>query len=407
MRRCTSSHEQVTALMVDLDNFKVINDSLGHTIGDALLRSFATRLRNSVRPDDVVARVGGDEFLIIGSNITSTREVEELAEYVIAYCAEPHQIDERELSINVSIGIGLAHPGQLVDDLLRDADLALHRAKKNGRNAAVVFDDELRTEMRRRHEIEIGVRSALKEGTIQAHFQPIVDLQTGDVVAAEALARWHRDNDVLSAGEFCPIAADAGLLPKIDEMVVQSAFRSRPEHGGSRPKVSVNVSDLQLRQPFFAEQFRETMVACDITPHDVWVEVTEHYALSYEEAVANLTRLRDMGCTIALDDFGSGFSALSVLRTLPLDIVKLDGLFVQGIDEDAATRATVRSVLDIIRSLELQAVAEGVETSSELEVLASLGCDMAQGFYVSSPSAEGSSWRIPPMPGLRIIGLAS
>ena len=407
MRRCTSSHEQVAALMVDLDNFKVINDSLGHTVGDELLRSFANRLRRSVRPDDVVTRVGGDEFLIIASAIGSTREVEELAEYVIAHCAEPHQIDGRELSVNVSIGIGLAHSGHEVDDLLRDADLALHRAKKNGRNGAVIFDDALRAEMQQRHEIEMGVRTAISEGTIRAHFQPIVDLETGEIIAAEALARWHRGDEVLTAGEFCPIAADAGLLPKIDEIVVRSAFANRPEHNGQSPKLSVNVSDLQLRQPFFAEHMHEQMVTYDIPPTDVWIEVTEHYALSYEEAVGNLTRLREMGCTIALDDFGSGFSALSVLRTLPLDVVKLDGLFVHGIDTDQATRETVRSVLDILNTLGLQAVAEGVETRSELEVLASLGCGMAQGFYVATPAADGASWKIPDMPGVGTIRLAS
>lgn len=394
-RRSIDDTTMVAVLMIDLDNFKVINDSLGHVVGDQLLCSVAERLRRSVRADDAVARVGGDEFIVVAGELESSRAAEELAEYIISYFKEPHKIEGRELVVDVTIGIGISRDAGSVDRLLRDADLALHRGKSVQRGGIVIFDQELRVEMKRRHDIEVGVREALADNKIRAVFQPIVDLATNKVAAVEALARWDRGDEVVSAGKFCGIATDAGLLPRIDEVVIRSAFTNRPVVDGYSPKVTVNVSDLQLRQPFFAERFREDMIACGISPEDVWVEVTEHQALTTDVAAANLERLREQGCTIALDDFGSGFSALSVLRQLPLDVVKLDGLFVQDIDRDRATYETVRSVLAILEALNLRSVAEGVETSSQLETLLSLGCNMAQGFYLAEPSADASSWSLP------------
>lgn len=394
MRRQQPGHF-VATLMIDLDNFKVINDSLGHTTGDLLLQSVAQRIRQSIRTHDVLTRVGGDEFLVIGSPIESEQDARGLAQYILASAAEPHRLEGRELSVSMTIGIGLSQNGSSVETLLRDADVALHRAKKNGRGGFVVFGDDLRRDIEQRHKIEIGVREALSKGEIQAHFQPIVNLETGEIEAVEALARWNSADGVRSAGEFCPIAEEAGLLPKVDEVVVRSAFTNRPRLGAHQPAVSINVSDLQLRQAMFAERLREDMVSCGISPNDVWVEVTEHYALTTDQAVANLSRLREMGCTIALDDFGSGFSALSMLRTLPLDIVKLDGEFVRGIDTDPTTRQTVKSILEIFASMELRSVAEGVETTQEFDVVRSLGCDMVQGFHLAQPSEDSSNWVLP------------
>ena len=398
MRRCNRATETVAALMIDLDNFKVINDSLGNSIGDQLLRSVAERLRQAIGTNDALARVGGDEFVVIASPIGSDRDAEELAERIMAHASNPHRIDDRELTVHVSVGVSLASPGQGVDALMRHADLALLRAKRSGRGQAVLFDDELRREMESRHEMEMGLRDALSTGQIRANFQPIVDVSTGEVIAAEALARWDSKDGLLTAGQFCPIAADAGLLPAIDEQVLRSALRERPTFKGHKPKISINVSDLQLRHALFAEQLREDIIAGGVTPEDMWIEVTEHYALSNKYAIENLTRLREMGCTIALDDFGSGYSALSVLRTLPLDVVKLDGFFVTDIDREEATRETLRSVLGIIQALGLKAVAENVETQQQLEVLASLGCDMAQGFHIAMPSRTADEWSLPAMP---------
>lgn len=398
-RRTTDSNPLVATLMVDLDNFKVINDSLGHTVGDALLQAVAKRLRNAVRANDVVTRVGGDEFLVITEPVASVDQATELAEFVIAHCAEPYIIEGRQLAIDVSIGIGLMQNGQDPDRLLRDADIALHRAKRT-RSTAVVFDADLRREMEERHSIETGLREALTDNRIHANFQPIVDISTGEVVACEALARWDTGSEVLTAGEFCPIAADAGLLPKIDDVVIRSAFTNRPQNHTWQPAVTINVSDLQLRQPLFAEQLREDMVTCQISPEHVWIEITEHYELSSDTASDNLRRLQAMGCLIALDDFGSGYSALSVLQTLPLDIVKLDGLFVRGIDTDAKIRETVRAVLGIVETLGLRTLAEGIETRQQLEVLSDLGCEMAQGFYLSRPSKTADGWHIPDMSGV-------
>ena len=395
LHRSDAKDRVAATLMVDLDNFKVINDSLGHTVGDALLRSVAERLRRAIRPVDTVARVGGDEFIVVAPDMVDEDDAIDLAEMIKAHFGEPHQIDGRDITVDLSIGIGFGRSGKSVDRLLRDADLALHHSKNTRRGGIVVFDDALQSEMERRHDIELGLRDALKADQIRAGFQPIVDLQTGEVVAAEALARWDRDGEEVPAAQFCEIATQVGLLPSVDETVVRSAFLNRPTFAGQRPAISVNVSDLQLRQPIFAERFREDMIACGITPQDVWIEITEHHALSGETATSNLQRLREMGCTIALDDFGSGYSALSVLRSLPLDVVKLDGFFVTDISHDAATRATVGSILEILRALNARAVAEGVETKEQLDVLLELGCDMAQGYYLSRPSATSSSWQVP------------
>ena len=394
-QRSLANDRIVGALMVDLDNFKVINDSLGHTVGDALLRSVAERLRRAIRSQDTAARVGGDEFVVVAPDLVDERDATDLAEMIKAHFAEPHEVEGRELIVDVSIGIGIGRSGHSPDRLLRDADLALHRAKSTQKGGIVLFDEALRSEMEQRHEIEMGLREALKIGTIRAGFQPIVDLGTGEVVVAEALARWDRDGEVVPAGEFYDVADQTGLLPSIDEAVTRTAFINRPTFAGAKPKVSVNVSDLQLRQPLFAERFREDMIAYGMPPQDVWVEVTEHLALSGDTAVSNLERLREMGCTIALDDFGSGYSALSVLRNLPLDVVKLDGLFVTQISRDIVTQATVGSVLEILGALDVRAVAEGVETKEQLDVLLELGCDMAQGFYLSKPSVDASTWEIP------------
>ena len=396
LRRSHGDESLVAILMIDLDNFKVINDSLGHMVGDDLLRSVANRLRNAIRPQDVVARVGGDEFVVVASELESVQHAQELARYIITYFNEPHEIDGRDLVVEASIGIGTSNGSQAVERLQRDADLALHQAKKSNRGSVVVFDQELRMEMDARREIELGVRQALEAKQIRASFQPIINIRTNEVIAAEALARWDRDDgETLTAGQFCGIAADAGLLPRVDDMVMRSAFTKRPTFRGVQPKISINISDLQLRQPLFAERFHEDMISCGIAPSDVWVEVTEHYALTADVAVSNLERLRNFGCAIALDDFGSGFSALSVLRTLPLDIVKLDGLFVLDIDRDPATEETVRSVLSILDALDLVAVAEGVETRSQLETLQKLGCAHAQGFHLSLPSVDADGWEVP------------
>lgn len=395
LHRSDVDERVVGTLLVDLDNFKVINDSLGHTVGDALLRSVAERLRRAIRPVDTVARVGGDEFVVVAPHLADDDAAIDLAEMIQAHLSEPHEVEGRQLTVDLSIGVGIGRPGSSVDRLLRDADLALHEAKRTRRGGVVLFDEALRSEIERRHRIELGLRDALRGEHIRASFQPIVDLQTREVVAAEALARWDRDGEEVAAGHFCEIAEQVGLLPSIDETVIRSAFLNRPTFLGNKPKISVNISDLQLRQPIFAERFREDMIACGMAPQDVWIEITEHHALSGETATSNLARLREMGCTIALDDFGSGYSALSVLRSLPLDVVKLDGFFVTDISHDPATRATVGSVLEILGALDVRAVAEGVETKEQLDVLLELGCGMAQGFYLSKPSVDARSWEIP------------
>ena len=379
--------ETVVVMMLDLDHFKVINDNLGHIAGDALLQAVANRLRQVVRSSDVVARVGGDEFVILASSIESLEQAAQSAERILERIAEPYQIQGRDLLITASIGVAAASPTHTTARLLRDADLASYRAKSSGRNRVSLYDEAMRSKARWIDRAEKRLRNGLEANEFVAWFQPIMDLETGHAVATEALARWDTGQDVLPAGQFIPAAQDAGLLPEVDEAVLQSVLRNMPLLGERPPAISINVSDLQLRQPQFATTLLRQFASHDVSPHDVWVEITEHLPLSADVAVQNLEQLRQLGFTIVLDDFGSGFSALSVLQTLPIDVLKLDGGFIQTLATDPRTQVVVESVVRIASTLGMRTVAECVESEEQLAILRDLGCDMAQGFFIAHPAA--------------------
>jgi len=371
----------VVVMMLDLDHFKVINDNMGHFTGDALLRAVATRIRTVTRSDDTIARVGGDEFVILCTSVDSLQRAAQSAERVL--------IQGREIVVTASIGVAEASPSHTTARLLRDADLAAYRAKSSGRNRVSLYDEAMRSKARWIDRAEKRLRTGLASNEFIAWFQPIIDIETGHAVATEALARWDTGRDVLVAGQFIPAAQDAGLLPEVDEAVLQSVLRNRPLFGERPPAISVNVSDLQLRQPHFATTLLEKVASHGVSPHDVWVEITEHLPLSADIAVQNLEHLRQLGFTIVLDDFGSGFSALSVLQTLPIDVLKLDGGFIQSLETDPRTQVVVESVVRIASTLGMRTVAECVETETQLGMLQELGCDMAQGFYIARPAVAG------------------
>ena len=393
----------VAVITLDLDHFKLVNDSMGHAAGDELLQSVAQRLRGSVRGSDTVVRFGGDEFVIIAEPVADTETAMSIADRLLGILSAPHSVAGRTLTLTASIGVAVADRSyDCAAELLRDSDIAAYRAKALGRSRVELFDRELRAEVVERLETEQALRRALEHDDLVAHFQPIIDLATGEPIAMESLARWRAPHGVVSAGQFFAIAGEAGLLPAIDDAVVRHALRHRPTYDGKMPKLSINMSDHGLRQPAYADYLLGRMAEVEVAPSDIWVEITEHAALGGDVAIRNLHELREHGFTIALDDFGSGFSAMSVLRTLPIDLVKLDGLFVKDLAVDESTRVIIESILRIVDTLGLRAVAEGVESAEQLHILAEMGCHMAQGFFVSRPSPDASSWRLP---GRREIAL--
>ncbi|MEM7142107.1 MAG: EAL domain-containing protein [Actinomycetota bacterium] len=382
----------VAVMTIDLDHFKLINDSLGHAAGDQLLQQLATRLRRCMRSTDTVARVGGDEFLVISEPVSCVDEGARLGQRILDEMDEPFEVAGRRLQISLSIGVAVAEDGTEADDLLRNSDLAAYRAKALGRARVELFDDDLRRTTDRRHEVERGLRQAMARDELRPWFQPIVDLETGWPIASEALVRWYAADGVRAAGTFIDVAEATGLLPTMSERVLQRALSDRPSVAGHHPAVSVNVVAANLLVPAFPEIVEDSLDEHGVEPGDLWIEVTERAAVSDDRAVETLRRLRRLGCTIALDDFGTGFSALSCLRSLPLDVVKLDGSFLDGLGNDRQTDVMVESLLRIVSTMGMRSVAEGVEDLTQLDQLREMGCDMAQGYAIGRPAPDASEW---------------
>lgn len=397
--RCADAKPTIALLMIDVDHFKTFNDSLGHTAGDTILRHVATRLRGSLRSGDTVVHMGGDEFLVVAEPIEDEFDAVKLARRLLTEIGEPIVIGRHRLQISLSIGVAVAD--ESVPDantLIGNSDLALHRAKAEGRGRVALFDDTLRGEAEARHEVGQGLRSALERGEIVPWYQPIVDLETGYPIAIEALARWVGPDGVRPASEWIDAAEAEGLLPALSERMIDVALRQSVQIGSARPAISINVVAANLITPDFATWVLDVLDAGDLTPHDVWIEITEQTAVDDSRATDILHELRAAGCSIALDDFGTGFSALASLRDLPIDIVKLDRGFLAGLTEDRQTRAILSSVTDVIRTLGLRSVAEGVETTDELDILRQLEVDMAQGFVICRPTPDPSTLLWPGTP---------
>ena len=401
IHRCADSPATIALLTIDVDHFKTFNDSLGHATGDTILRHVATRLRRSLRPGDTVVRMGGDEFLVVAEPIDDAVDAVALANRLLAEIGEPVVIGGHTLQIALSIGVAVADDEHMTTEtLIGNSDLALYRAKEEGRSRVALFDDTLRQEADLRHEVGQGLRTALETGGIVPWFQPIIDLETGYPIAVEALARWVGPDGVRPAGQWIGAAQAEGLLPAVSERVIDSALRKAIRIGDATPAVSINLVAANLIAPGFATWILSVLESGDLQPRDVWIEITEQTAVEDSRAIDVIHELRGAGCSIALDDFGTGFSALASLRELPIDIVKLDRGFLAGLAEDRQTRAILASVSDVIRTLGLRSVAEGVETTDELEILRELGVDMAQGFVICRPTPDPASllWPDPTPP---------
>jgi len=397
LARAARLDEQVALLCLDLDGFKGINDTLGHPVGDALLQQVA-RILPEIASDGLVARLGGDEFAIILSGslsgslsgILPGRESDRpraLAQAIVDRMKEPMRADGHQIATGTSVGIAIGPAdGASADILLKNADLALYRAKQDGRGVFRFFEPALDAAARKRRQLELDLRDALRSGQFRLAFQPIYDLRNEQVSGFEALLRWtHPTKGEVQPIEFIPVAEETGLIVAIGEWVMHEACR-HAAHWPEHIRVAVNVSPIQFRNDGFASIVLQTLARSGLAPNRLEVEITESVFLEGEApTIALLHRLREMGVRIALDDFGTGYSSLSYLRCFPFDKIKIDRSFVTSVARDPGAAAIVRAIIDLATALDMETTAEGVEDGDQLATLRSQGCRSIQGYLFSRP----------------------
>lgn len=380
-------------IFFDLDRFKVVNDSMGHASGDQLLRVVARRLRGCLRPGDVVARLGGDEFTVLLDDCEDLEQIRALTARLEAAVAEPISLNGRTIVTTVSAGISFAATGlESPDELLQWADAAMYRAKANGRAQSSMVDDALRTEVLQQLELDQRLRSAMVNDELEVHYQPEVDLQTGAILGAEALLRWRTAGGVHSAASFIGVAEDTGLIVPIGAWVLEAACKQAVEwlHGGADPSfvVRVNLSARQLDHPELVSLVAGVLEQTGLPPGNLCLEITETALMSDAERAKDLlTELDELGVWLAIDDFGTGYSSLSYLKRFPVDVLKIDRSFVDGLPGDAEDLAIVTTIVSLARTLGMQITAEGIETEAQAQVLTELGCPRGQGFHFARPMA--------------------
>jgi diguanylate cyclase (GGDEF)-like protein/PAS domain S-box-containing protein len=392
-RRRSPAEFGPAVLFIDLDGFKTVNDTQGHHAGDHLLQQVAERLQRLMRPGDTIARMGGDEFAVIVVNSPGPAEIDLVAARLVTAMATPFHVEGHDLLISSSAGVSMSvSGGESAGDLLQQADLAMYRAKELGGNRAEVFVPELKSSVQRRLDTESALRSALANGEFLLHYQPILELAARRMLGTEALIRWRMpDGTMVPPLDFIPLAERCGLIVEIGRWVLRTACEQTRRWQLELPEseslsVSVNISARQLRESSFADDVLGALRDSGLAPTSLILEVTESVLVEdIERACAILARLRDEGIRIAIDDFGTGYSSLSYLRMLPVDIIKLDRSFVTGITASSATSAVARSIVTLADALGLVVVAEGIETSTQLDELVRLGCGFGQGFHFSRP----------------------
>jgi diguanylate cyclase (GGDEF)-like protein/PAS domain S-box-containing protein len=377
-------------LFLDLDDFKVVNDSLGHTAGDAALVEVAERLRGCLRPTDTAARLGGDEFavLLVGAAESATT----VAERILTDLRRPLDLGGHEVSLRASVGTTAGRSGTTGTDLLREADLAMYVAKAEGKDRTVPFRSEMLATFLDELDLERALRVAVRDEQLDVHFQPIVDLVTGAISGAEALVRWVDPvRGPIGPAEFIPVAERSDLIETIGRFVLRRACRAAAAWGREHRPIShiaVNVSARQIRGPGLVGEVAGILAETGLDPHQLVLEITESMLLDDLEAtVERLGELRRLGVRVAIDDFGTGYSSLSYLGRLPVDVLKIDRSFTKGLN-GVDDRNLVPAILEVARTLGLTTVAEGVESREQGRELADLGCELAQGFYFARPVPE-------------------
>nr|WP_294519691.1 EAL domain-containing protein [uncultured Rhodopila sp.] len=398
---------QCAVLCLDLDGFKAVNDTLGHTVGDALLRVVAQRLSGAVREIDTVARLGGDEFAIIQVGLQNAEAAAGLADRIIRLIRQPYELDGSRIVVGISIGVSMApSDGTSPGRLLKNADIALYLAKTEGRGTFRFFEPEMDARLQTRRALELDLRNALPANDFDLHYQPIIALQAGTVETFEALIRWkHPDRGLVHPADFIPIAEETGLIVGIGAWVLRRACEDAagwPDDIG----VAVNLSSVQFKGGQLFDAVQEALSASGLNPGRLVLEITESVLLHRNEAqVALLHRFRGLGIRIALDDFGTGFSSLSYLCGFPFDSIKIDQSFVRDIGANTESRVIVSAVADLARGLGMTTTAEGVETGEQLAAVRALGCTTVQGYLFSRPvPAAGIPDLIRRLRGAEVVG---
>jgi diguanylate cyclase (GGDEF)-like protein len=378
--------QEFAVLCIDLDHFKEANDTLGHAVGDALLREVAARLTRCVLGSDTVARIGGDEFAIVQVGISGTHDASDLARHLLDSLTKPYKIDGHQINIGASVGIALAPRDESAGALLlRLADIALYRAKSEGRQTYRFFEAAMDNELQSRRRLQIDLRKALADDEFEVYFQPICDARTLAIKSLEALARWrHPERGMVSPVEFIQPAEETGLIVPIGEWVLRRAC-NEAARWPSEVAVSVNVSAAQFRSGDLTRTIREALADAGLPARRLELEITESVLLdSSSNNLGVLHDLRGLGVRIAMDDFGTGYSSLSYLRSFPFDKIKIDQSFVQNIDQRDA-REIVRAIASLGQTLGMATTAEGVETKEQLEKMIAYRCTEVQGFLLSAP----------------------
>ncbi len=374
-------------LLLDLDRFKLINDTLGHRVGDLLLQETARRLRATLRSTDVLARLGGDEFAVIVDCVKSRAALDDLASCLIKAMREPFDLAGSRVRTTVSVGVAVSPgDGHNADDLVVAADLALYAAKERNRDGYQFYDPSMTKELTDRRQIEVDLREAIERDELELYYQPIVSLHDNKVTGFEALARWnHRTKGFIPPSAFIPVAEDTGLMTGLGEWALREACAKIAKLSGDL-SLAVNLSPVQFAAPDLVDVVQRALIMSGLAPQRLELEITESLLLeNNEHTLTMLRRLRELGVRIALDDFGTGYSALSYLRKFPLDRIKIDRSFVTDITTQSDQVVIVQAVLSIARALGMTVTAEGVETPIQKEFLQSLGCDEAQGFLFGKP----------------------
>jgi diguanylate cyclase (GGDEF)-like protein len=388
LRRMSRHDQSVAVLFLDLDRFKIVNDSLGHAAGDELLLAVAARLLSAVRPGDTVARFAGDEFVVVCEDVVDIAHVRTIAKRLESTLEAPFAIDGGDVVVTVSTGIALA--SSATDDpeaLLRDADTAMYRAKVDGRGRVAVFDAAMRARAVARLQLEGELRQGLARGELLVHYQPVVDLQTGQVTGVEALARWrHPDREVLLPFDFLELAEATGLVVPLEEEVLARALADAARWRSRGIDLAVNASPVHLANPDYVARVSQALAKGGWPPDRLVVEFTERVLLEENsDVLATLAKLREMGVRLVVDDFGTGSSSLGVLHRFPVDGLKIDRTFVERLGTGDRDEVLVRAIVGVADALGLDVVAEGVETGQQLQVLRKLGCRQGQGYLLGPP----------------------
>lgn len=382
---------QAGVLFIDLDNFKTVNDSLGHTVGDKLLQGIAQRLITATRETDTVCRLGGDEFLIVTPDLADNTSIHVIIDKLTTLIRKPFIIDDQEVTTSMSIGVAIApNDGEDFDTLHQNADIAMYRAKESGRSTYRFFDQSMHDEAVGRLGIRNGLTRALESSEFTLHYQPKINLQTNQLTGVEALLRWHNDTlGLVSPVDFIPVAEASGLIVAIGEWVIRESCRQLKawqQSGLVNFSVAVNVSSVQFCRADISQLVATVLNETALEPHYLELELTESVVLEDSEAALNSAQqLRELGVKLSLDDFGTGYSSMSYLRRLAIDTLKIDRSFIHDVTTNTENAAITTAIIQLARGLDIKTIAEGVEDAETLNYLTDNGCDEIQGYYIAKP----------------------